>query len=134
MATPLNINRGYDRRSTDSRELKFARGMAAENDALLSAEKPPTYTGFQDSSTSLGYIVKNTSASGRNRYLLKVDGYVTKALHPWKALVRTLNARDVLAEFVGTFVLVVSEPACLSMRRRYSCDHTVPLRNTYCSV
>ena len=89
--------------------------MAAENDALLSAAKPHTsYTGFQDSSSSLGDIVKNTSTVGRNQYLLKVDHYVTKALQPWKALVRMLHARDVLAEFVGTFVLVVSKlRACL---------------------
>ena len=107
---------------TQSRELQGSngtversRGMAAENDALLSGAKPHTsYAGFQDSSSSLGYIVKNTSASGKNLYLRKVDHYITKAVQPWKFVVQTLSARDILAEFVGTFVLVVSgSSACL---------------------
>lgn len=85
--------------------------MARESEALLHGRKTSSgYTGLTrtDSTSSLDYLRRNTMIDKAKQFTQLYDEAVEKIAYPWKYVIRRLCAREFLAEFLGTFILVVS--------------------------
>lgn len=86
--------------------------MAREREALLLDKKASSgYIGLSrsDSTSSLDYLTRNTMSEKAKKLSQVYDEVIEKATYPWKFIVRKIYAREVLAEFLGTFILVVSK-------------------------
>lgn len=80
----------------------------AEKESLLSGKQSgSTYTDLADSS-SLSQFRKNSVTEAGGQYTNLFNEWVEKAISPWVWIVKTTRARECLAEFFGTFLLVVS--------------------------
>ena len=79
-----------------------------EKESLLSGKRSgSTYTDLADSST-LSQFRKNSTTETRAPYMTLFNEWVDKATNPWVWIVKTTHTRQCLAEFFGTFLLVVS--------------------------
>lgn len=92
----------------------FWQSMSAESQPLLLDRKESSgYTKISrsDSYSSLDYLKKNTSTtmSSIKKYVAVYNKALDKATYPWKLAVKKLYAKEFLAEFLGTFLLVVSK-------------------------
>ena len=88
--------------------------MSAESKPLLLDRKESSgYTKISrsDSYSSLDYLKKNTSTtmSSIKKYVAVYNKTLDKVTYPWKLAVKKLYAKEFLAEFLGTFLLVVSK-------------------------
>lgn len=90
--------------------------MADEKSSLLQTRPPPS-NGSSSSSFHATYTDLNESPGVESQRPLRaraikgmtlLDQWINTATYPWKWLVKTTCAKAYLAEFFGTFLLVVS--------------------------
>lgn len=90
------------------RVLPYNPMSTTEKESLLSGKQSgSTYTDLADSST-LSQFRKNSVAEAGGQYMTLFNEWLEKATNPWVWFVKTTHARQCLAEFFGTFLLVVS--------------------------